>query len=168
MSARVWFEPHPDDEWYDELVVRCVERWKESELSGDEYRFSYVLEFRRKGHTLVERGYSRWPWALAHVPADALNDYPAGADDDHDDAPVITNRWDFCFQPGCPDLAEREFRILKLYSRQGEERAMTPGDDYRFRFCARHAQHRGDCGLLDSDANLVEVPFGADANARPT
>lgn len=164
-KTRVYFEPHPDDPWYDTCVVETVERWKESELSGDEYRFSYRVSFMRKGHVLLQRGFSDWKCALAFIPSLSYNDMPAGADDEHEHSVVIDERYTFCFQPGCPELATREFRIIKLYDRRGSEAYMSADADYRFRFCDKHAGHRGDCGLLDSDVNLVEVAFGSDANA---
>jgi hypothetical protein len=160
----IHFVPHPDDSWYDTCVIDTIERWKESGLSGDEYRFSYRVSFIRKGQVLLEKSYGSWKAALAFVPGLSYNDYPAGADSEHEDSPVIQERYSFCFQPGCPELATREFRILKLYTDRGHEIEMSNQTDYRFRFCEKHAQHRGDCGLLDSDSNLVEVPFGSDPN----
>lgn len=161
----VQFVQHDDDEWYDTCVVDIVERWKESELSGDEYRFSYRVSFMRKGHVLVQKTYGSWKAALAFVPGLSYNDYPAGADDEYKNSVVIDKRYDFCFQPGCPELATREYRIIKLYTKRGDEAHMSQGSDYRFRFCDKHAGHRGDCGLLDSDTNLVEVAFGSNADA---
>jgi hypothetical protein len=161
----IHFVPHPDDEWYDTCVVETIERWKESELSGDEYRFSYMVSFIRKGHILLQRTYGSWKAALAFIPGLSYNDYPAGADSEHEHSVVIDKRYAFCFQPGCSELATREFRIIKLYTNRGEEAHMSEHYDYRFRFCDKHAGHRGDCGLLDSDANLVEVAFDSDANA---
>jgi hypothetical protein len=165
MKKHIHFEPHPDDPWYDICAVETVERWKESELSGDEYRFSYRVSFMRKGHVLLQRSYGSWKAALAHIPALSFNDYPAGADDEYQHSIVIDERYKFCFQPGCPELATREFRILKLYDRSGSEAHMMEEYDYRFRFCEKHGGYRGDCGLLDSDANLVEVAFGSEPNA---
>lgn len=165
-KTRVVFEPHEDDQWYDEMRVRCVERWKESEMSGDEWRFSYYVEFLRKADVLVSRTFSRWEWAMAYVPSLALNDYPGGADEEHQEAPVIKHRYEFCFQPGCPELATREFRLIKLYApRSGQEIPKSLDADHRMRFCYRHAGQRGDGGLMDADANLVEVPFGSDGDA---
>ena len=34
------FERHPDDEWYDEVRIVTVPRYKTSGLSGDEWRFT--------------------------------------------------------------------------------------------------------------------------------
>ena len=164
-KTHIRFTPHPDDPWYDTCVVETIERWKESELSGDEYRFSYRVTFLRKGNVLVQKSYGSWKAALAFIPGLSYNDYPAGADEEYEDSIVIKERYSFCFQPGCSELATREFRIIKLYDDRGSEEYMSKETDYRFRFCDKHAGHRGDCGLLDSDTNLVEVEFNSDPNA---
>lgn len=165
MKKHIHFRMHPDDPWYDTCVVETVERWKESELSGDEYRFSYRVSFIRKGHVLLQRSYGSWKAALAFIPGLSYNDHPVGADEEFKHSVVIDERYTFCFQPGCPELATREFRIIKLYDDRGSEEYMSKDTDYRFRFCDKHSGHRGDCGLLDSDINLVEVGFGSDPNA---
>jgi hypothetical protein len=164
IKTRVEFVRHEDDEWYDEVTIRVVERWKESELSGDEWRFSYFIEFKRKGHTVLSRTFSRLPWALAHVPALGLADMD---EDEHAEAITLLRDFGrFCAQPGCQAEPTREFRILVLYEKgSGAAAYMSRDTDYRFRFCAKHGTGRGDCGLQDSDANLVEVAFGAPADA---
>lgn len=163
-KKRISFERHPDDPWYDTCVVETIERWKESELSGDEYRFSYRVSFMRKGHVLLQRSYGSWKAALAFIPGLSYNDAPSGADEEYEHSVVIDERYTFCFQPGCSEIATREFRIVKLYDDRGSEVHMSKDTDYRFRFCDKHGGSRGDCGLLDSDANLIEVAFGSDAN----
>ena len=35
---------HPKAQRFDRVEARVVERWKESELSGDEWRFSFVVD----------------------------------------------------------------------------------------------------------------------------
>lgn len=165
-QKRIRFERHEDDTWYDEVSVRMVERWKESEMSGDEWRFSFVVEFKRKGEVLLSRGFGSFEYAMAYVPSLAMNGHPAGADEEHQDAHVLTHRDDYCFQPGCSVTATREFRILKMFvPRMGIE---LPEDEYaehRIRFCERHAKARGDCGLQDADRNYEEVPFASEVGA---
>lgn len=50
------FIPHPDAERFDAVTVETVERWKESELSGDEWRFSYVATFWSHGQAITRVG----------------------------------------------------------------------------------------------------------------
>lgn len=47
MDNLLYHKPHRDCERYDRIEINCVERWKESELSGDEWRFSYVASHDR-------------------------------------------------------------------------------------------------------------------------
>ena len=44
---------HHDDEWYDEIRVTTVPRFKTSGLSGDEWRRSAKVTFLRKGIVLL-------------------------------------------------------------------------------------------------------------------
>lgn len=55
---------HPDDERFDEIHISVVERWKESELSGDEWRFSYLAEIKRKGEIIIRITASTLDWLL--------------------------------------------------------------------------------------------------------
>ena len=48
------FLPHPEAERYDMVTVETIERLKESELSGDEWRFSHVASFWHRGYLMGE------------------------------------------------------------------------------------------------------------------
>jgi hypothetical protein len=151
-APRPTYERHEDDEWFDNVTIECVERWKESEMSGDEWRFSYVVTFSRKGQALLERGFSKLEWALAAVPS-LVTGY-APADNDRDKEFEDTGQ---CAQPGCTNEATIEYRKRKDWCRCcGEAKAIPDWRDARRRFCDRH-KHRGDCGLDDSDANYELV-----------
>lgn len=54
IRKRFLSKKHEDDERYDEVQVKCNERWKESGLSGDEWWFSYTATFFRKGCLFVK------------------------------------------------------------------------------------------------------------------
>ncbi len=49
MNERVNRALKPDAQAFDEVRIRTVPRWKESGLSGDEWRISATVEFWRKG-----------------------------------------------------------------------------------------------------------------------
>lgn len=61
------FKFHKSDETYDEVRLRQVERWKESELSGDEWRFSWTIELLRKGKVIARTGAHRLSDATARL-----------------------------------------------------------------------------------------------------
>ena len=145
---------HPEDERFDEIHIQCVERWKESELSGDEWRFSYVATIKRKDEEIGHVGASTLDWLLKGLQWRMMT---AGEDDkfDHD---AWNRTKDKCDQPGCSNLATIFYKRLKRYTKQGE--ALFPslyydGKEYR-QFCNRH-KVRGDCALDDADHNYIQI-----------
>ena len=153
MTERWIHVQHPDDERFDKITIDTVPRWKESELSGDEYRFSYVIKAWRKGEVLIERGFSKLDWALK-----ALS-YVIYISDDPDkvDGEAYARTQSLCDQPGCDGEPSVWYKRLKRYTPWGEELADRPGyNEYR-QFCAIH-KHRGDCALYDADANYELIP----------
>lgn len=144
---------HPDDEKYDKIAVEIQPRWKESELSGDEYRFSYVVQGWRKGEVLVTYSRSRLEWALMALQYEMYIHIQDGAFDQE----AYARTQELCDQPGCSEIPVIWYKRLKAYTRQGKELADNPYRlEYR-QFCSKH-KHRGDCGLDDADANYLEIP----------
>ena len=153
---------HPDDERYDEIHIQVVPRWKESELSGNEWRFSYVAKVKRKGETILEISASRLEWLLAGLRWRMIVVGEEGK--------VDTDAWDRtkdkCDQPGCRNLATIFYKRLKRYTKSGQELAPSTyydGKEYR-KFCEQH-KFRGDCGLDDADHNYNKI---RDPEARRT
>lgn len=139
----------PDAQAFDEVRVVTVPRYKESEMSGDEWRISAEMQLLRKGKIIARRYCGTVEVACAILPAfwlesiDDGNGYFAG-DGVH------------CDQEGCSDTATVRYRKVKDYCRAGH---MTEPLEPTYRhFCERH-KRRGDCGLDDSDANYVEEPM---------
>ena len=150
-----YYKRHADDEWFDEIRIELVPRYKTSGLSGDEWRVSAVITMLRKGHVQIEKTVSDMAAATAFLPGLFIErGFPAGADEgtEKPDMPV------WCGQPGCPNRATSIYRIKKQYSKHGEEIVDPLGDlrEVRRAFCGRHLQ-RGDCGLEDSDMNYAIV-----------
>lgn len=146
---------HPDDERYDEITVKIVERWKESELSGDEWRFSYLTEYKRKGEVIFSFTTGRLDWALQGIQWKML----VAGEDDKVDREAWNRTKDKCDQPGCSEVAVWFYMRKKRYTNQGEELAYSEfynGNEYR-QFCTGH-KRRGDCGLDDADANYIPIP----------
>jgi hypothetical protein len=155
------YKRHPDDEWWDEIRITTVPRYKTSGLSGDEWRVSARIEIFRKGVLLKERHFSKIQYAVATLPAMLLEMSDEGS----------TNHEDFdrlCFQPGCKEEGVVELRLKdEYYPCYGDKMPKREwAEDGRRRFCEKHSR-RGDCGLEDSDANyeLVSAPPGWEGNA---
>lgn len=154
----VTFVRHSDDEWIDEVRIVTVPRWKESELSGDEWRFSSRIELYRKGQLLARSGAGRMRDAIALLPGLLIGwgggSHIGGTFEEEPDRP--SEFWDeFCSNPGCPEQATIEFRRLHHYCSEGE----VHDRDWRAehaRFCERH-KHRGDCAFADADQNYEVV-----------
>lgn len=148
---------HPEDERFDEIHIECVERWKESELSGDEWRFSYVATIKRKGEDIGCISASKLDWLLKGLQWRIMT---AGEDGQVDhEAWLRTNI--LCDQPGCANKASVFYKRLKRFSNSGDELAASTyhdGNEYR-QFCDRH-KRRGDCDLDDADHNyeVIENP----------
>lgn len=146
------FIPHPKAERFDEVSVSTVERWKESELSGDEWRFSYVATFWRHGQPVAEIG--------GRSVADALLQAAARFNSVEVDGPCMGPYMGdlsrVCCQPGCGAPWNVLLHPVNRYDKFGHEMSRPYGPEDVRGFCAAHA-HRGDCGLDDNDANYVIV-----------
>ena len=157
LRRRPQYVQHHEASYVDEVRIITRERWKESELSGAEWRFSYVLQAFRKGKLLGERSFGgSISQALAFSPlglAEML-EQGKGMIGGTDDAPEHEQ----CFQPGCPDLWVVEYRIRERFGPQGQR--LHPESQMEWpelrRFCERHRQ-RGDCGREDADDNYIVV-----------
>lgn len=143
---------HRDFEIFDEITMKVVPRYKTSELSGDEWRTSVVVELRFKGATIISRSFGTMDGAIRHL----------GAFTDQDVIPegVLDLETTNCDQPGCPNLAVSMYMLKDLYSRSGHK--LDANDTtlkYYRKFCKQHLR-RGDCGREDSDRNynVVETP----------
>ena len=143
----------PGDEWFDEIRIVTLPRYKVSGLSGDEWRTSARVRFFRKGVQILETGWknidtaSRWlAWALVEdemddVRGDSQVKFPA----------------DYCSQPGCPEKPVTVYGIKTHYEPNGSLSEWQPSGQTR-QFCSRHAQ-RGNSELEDQDHNY-EVRSG--------
>lgn len=147
-----WVKRHGDDEWVDEIRFRTVPRFKESELSGSEWRVSVTVEYLRKGVVVCRESYSRMTWAIAHVAVHAGGLHPG--DFDHErliDAGAIRRLdQDYCMQPGCSE----PWTVELEQTHQGCGQCGTVKENVHQnvvrRFCDQH-RRRGDSDLDDND-----------------
>ena len=158
----VQYMRHDDDEWADEVRITLQERWKDSELSGSEWRFSAVVTISRKGTVMRRIGYHSIRAALLHIGSVvgfAPADYSMGlAHQGEREAGCDSSLGqDLCSQPGCVATPTVELRLKRVFCAQGhgDERAY-PRYDLRRHFCERHST-RGDCALEDADNNYIRV-----------
>ena len=141
---------HHESQRFDEVRIRTNYRWKESELSGDEWRFNATVEFLYKGDVIWSHGFRDCETAMQM----ALTMFTL----DCEAMKVTKDRKNTCDQEGCAELATVKLLLKKSYcvggGNCGQEKTSF-GKDYLL-FCERHS-HRGDCDIQDCDDNYDRV-----------
>lgn len=138
-----WLALRPDAQAFDEIRIVTVPRYKESELSGDEWRISASIQFYRKGEMVHESGCRNVEAAVTMLGGEYLRAIDNakghfGGDGIH------------CDQEGCSAPAIIRYSMKAEYCRAGHKSEVSR-PTYRH-FCERH-HVRGDCGLDDADRN---------------
>ena len=151
LGDKPWRDLKPDAQAFDEIRITTVPRFKESGLSGDEWRISASIELWRKGKLIAERGARNIESACKFVAA-------FHAEQCDDGKGFFAGEGDICDQEGCAQPATVTYRKKSDYCREGHK---TEPHAIKIRkFCDRH-KHRGDCGLDDADTNYE--PFSITA-----
>lgn len=142
----------PDGQAFDEVRIFTVPRWKESELSGDEWRISGRIQFYLKGHLIGERSFRNVATALRYGDWATVDMF----ENHKPEPPKLPDVSAICDQEGCKEIATHRYRLVKRFRNDGSEKEML-WREHRC-FCERH-RTRGDCGLDDADANyeLIET-----------
>lgn len=145
LDSKISYALKPDAQPFDEIRLKVVPRFKQSGLSGDEWRISVTAEFSRKGKLIQEvhagPDMERACGMLFHKlmeAQDSGNAYFGGAENGK------------CDQEGCSKEAEFLYRIRKAYDDRGKRDEIYDG--YHRQFCKDH-NHRGDSSLGDNDSN---------------
>lgn len=150
-----FFKALPDDEGVDRVELVVVDRYKQSGLSGDEWRTAVVIRMFRKGDLVSERAMSGMRDAAAALPWLMLTA--------HEQSPMPLWGLDEmrCNQYGCAEEAVEVVELVNEFSRQGEGPLPDNGlPRPRRAFCVKHRQ-RGDCSREDCDTNYVKVSGSA-------
>jgi len=141
----------PDQQRYDKIDIRTVARWKESGLSGDEYRISAAADLYYKGNKRK---------TLTFMDVETAMRYLDGAEvywrENGDDYPYIDDSY-LCDQESCANIAEVKYKRIKGYTDRGRPEELYDFNLYRV-FCLEH-KRRGDCALDDGDHNYEKVDF---------
>lgn len=146
----LWTKPHEDDRGFDTLVGEMVPRWKESELSGDEWRWSIHATAYRKGDPIAREGGSSLTDALIRLLPRLVQLESSGY-----------LSLDECAQPGCAEKPTVLYRLRREFSRNGHYVGETVPSARVRPFCAGHT-HRGDCGREDNDDNYTPIAWMID------
>lgn len=140
---------HDDRHYFDEIHIRTIPRFKESELSGDEWRVSARIELMKKGETVFDTSFSNIDYCARWLPFGLVSDAWFA------DSMTREIGKHYCDQPGCNETAISILRIITHYNAQGELASYQP--DYMHRkFCHNHLQ-RGNADMEDRDSNYEWV-----------
>lgn len=140
----------PDAQAFDRIEIITVPRYKESELSGDEWRISAAIIFYRKGKEVHRVSARNVEYACRFLDArfmeacDDAKGFFAGEDD-------------ICDQEGCAEKAVWRHELKQKYDNRGTPYPCMDGGEYRL-FCDRH-KTRGDCACEDGDDNYIVTPL---------
>ncbi len=141
----------PEAQGFDEVRIVCVPYFKESDLSGSEWRTRYYTRFYRNGNLIDENcsGHTSLDHAvhlLSHTYAEAL-DHGRG---------YFAGEGNYCDQEGCAKLATVYLEQIKTgCGRCGTVKESEYSRPWRA-FCEDHST-RGDSRLDDMDANYVKL-----------
>ena len=137
----------PDAQAFDEIRILTVPRYKQSGLSGDEWRISAEVRLYRKGELCHSASFS----TIEHACGFLYSTFQSAIEDGK---AFFAGDGVHCDQEGCSNLRSVEYRILKRFCGDGQEHEMSR-PMYRY-FCEKHKK-RGNCGLDDSDRNYELV-----------
>ncbi len=157
------FKQHPDHELVDKVEMKIVPRFKQSGMSGDEWRTSGFTRLFHKGILLYERSYltladaaKHLPWLVTVVGEELLFSDDEELNKRHD--VLVDSKGKKCMQAGCSNDATHVFQIKELFTKRGQK--LDASENERFvslrAFCEEHAV-RGDCDLEDNDDNYLLV-----------
>lgn len=139
----------PDAQAFDEIRITTIPRFKESELSGDEWRISAVTQFLRNGTVMHETGARNIETAVHLLSYHFLEACDNGKG-------YFAGESNICDQEGCADPATTTLEIIKEgCGHCGNVKDPEYTRSFR-KFCSRH-KHRGDSSLDDMDKHYKEI-----------
>lgn len=141
----------PDNQRYDKVDIYTVPRWKESELSGDEYRISAAADLWYKGNKIKTMTFMDVDTAIRYLDGALVYWQENGEAYDRVDDSYL------CDQESCANIADVKYKRLDAWTNRGDKETLYDWNLYRV-FCNGH-KTRGDCALDDADRNYEQVDF---------
>ena len=153
-GSGMWHKRHHDFESFDKITFEIVPRYKESGISGDEWRQHVEVQFWFKGHIVHSAGFGNMRTALMMTSAEWIRAQEPILDT------VIKIEEDTCDQPSCGEPPIHRYILKDRFSNKGEklDKSDGSGRQYYRQFCEKHGV-RGDCGREDSDNNYIKEPI---------
>ena len=149
MDSKLQRAQKPDAQAFDEVRITTVPRYKQSGLSGDEWRISALTQFMRNGKVIHETGARNVETAIRLLDYHFLEacDNALG---------YFAGEGNICDQEGC--ASEATVSLEQIKEGCGRCGAVTePKYSRPFRkFCDKH-KRRGDSSLSDMDEYYKEI-----------
>ena len=154
LGDKLWHKRHHDFEVFDRVTFEVVPRYKESHLSGNEWRQHVEAVFWFKGCEVMRKGCRDMQSAAL-----MLGSWLIGETSPIPDL-VLKLEDDLCDQPGCTEPPTHRYILKELFSDRGEKLDKKDSGHSRYyrKFCQKHGT-RGDCGREDSDSNYIKEPI---------
>lgn len=105
----------PDKQRYDRVDIYTVPRWKESELSGDEYRISCNADLYYKGNLIKQMNFSDVDTAIRYLDGALVYWRENGESFDHVDDSYL------CDQESCASIADVKYKRLDAWTSHGDK-----------------------------------------------
>lgn len=145
---------HNESQFFDEVHITTRPRWKESEISGDEWRYSARVSVKYKGLEILAFTMRNAASAIEHANTMIMLKCEGAEFDPQRRMELFKT---CCDQEGCAQIATEFFEIHKQYRRDGSiVEPYNAGKTWFAKFCKRHST-RGDCGLEDADNNYTRI-----------
>ena len=153
-------KPLPEDDGVVSVEIKRIPRWKESELSGDEWRYtlSAIITSKDwdKGGTTTERISGNDFAQMTLRVANRLDELLSHGNQRNIPYTIkAPSDLRICFQPGCARAPVNVYRIKQNWTHfphQGIKMEGPGGGSFVRAFCKQHS-HRGECDLEDNDDN---------------
>lgn len=149
----------PDYQAFDEVRITTVPRFKTSELSGDEWRISAVVQFIKKGIVVGEKSFDKVDTAIKLLTMMRVQWAEIGKGNIEGSRQEI-DKVQFCDQEGCNEKATVFYEMIHRDCSHCGSRKMVSDSQYLgipyAQFCERH-KYRGDSDLQDNNDNYKEI-----------
>ena len=161
---------HKAQPFIDETRIRLVDRYKTSDASGNEWRYSYEMTLFWKGKLIATGVAGNMETAAASVALAVQGGFQSDKCWEASDVDNPYSMADICCHPGCPKKSTRKYVFKKVYTKTCDFSKQNDGTGYGgfvegHEFCDDHGQ-RGDCALDDANDNYVCIE-GKDWNEVP-
>lgn len=145
----------PEYEFFDDIRLTANSRYKDSEMSGSEWRVGILIEFLFKGEVMATCG-ARDMQAAAAILGYRLLDN-GGTELEVNLRKHMALESACCDQPGCKKPWTWLHWLRQRYTKRAEIIPPSPPERFFRRFCDDHEDRGEDAGYEDCNANYDKV-----------